>query len=289
MGVRESIGLICIYFIYLWMKQIVFLVNPHKLQELTSYVRWVVQHAPDRQISVFDRDWPESLAGFQEVWVMGGDGTFNYFVNRYPTCSLPIGLFKGGTGNDFYWKLFGDCSREAHLASILAGVSGRFDAGQVNDMLFLNGVGIGIEGEVLRSMEAIRYIKGGLGYYLAAIPALFRFKHYLISDRPVFLCMVFNSARAGGGFHFFPMASIEDGELDMMTCDPLPVWKRLFYMPIIQSGKHVGLPFLTFSRIRQQTISCDRVLRAQVDGEVLESNTFDFKVLPAKFDFIKPQ
>jgi diacylglycerol kinase family enzyme len=58
-------------------------------------------------------------------------------------------------------------------------------------------------------------------------------------------------------------------------------------MPIIQSGKHVGLPFLRFSRISQQTISCDRLLRAQVDGEVLESNTFEFRVLPAKFDFIK--
>jgi diacylglycerol kinase (ATP) len=269
-------------------KKVAFLINPHKQQELASYVSWVLKQCPTHQITVFDREWPFALEGFEEVWVMGGDGTFNYFVNRYPDCSLPIGLFKGGTGNDFYWKLFGDCSREAHLASMLAGVRGRFDAGQVNEMLFLNGVGIGIEGEVLRSMEAIRYIKGGLGYYLAAIPALFRFKHYRISGLPVFLCMVFNSSRAGGGFHFFPMASIEDGELDMMVCEPLPVWKRLFYMPIIQSGKHVGLPFLRFSRIRQQTISCDRVLRAQVDGEVLESNTFEFRVLPAKFDFIKP-
>lgn len=284
----SCIGLICIYFIYLWMKHIAFLINPHKHQELASYVNWVIKHVPGHTVTIFDREWPSTLEGYGEVWVMGGDGTFNYFVNRYPACSLPIGLFKGGTGNDFYWKIFGDCSRESHLGSILAGLSRKTDAGQVNEMLFLNGVGIGIEGEVLRSMEAIRYIKGGLGYYLAAIPALFRFKHYRISGRPVFLCMVFNSSRAGGGFHFFPMASIQDGELDMMVCEPLPIWKRLFYMPIIQAGKHVHLPFLNFSRIRQQTISCDRVLRAQVDGEVLESNTFEFRVLPAKFEFIVP-
>jgi diacylglycerol kinase (ATP) len=175
------------------MKQIAFLINPQKQKELSSYVRWVIYHTPACNIHVFDCEWPEKLLGFDQVWVMGGDGTFNYFVNRYPSCSLPIGLFKGGTGNDFYWKLYGDCSRESHLACILEGVSQKFDAGQVNDMLFLNGVGIGIEGEVLRSMEAIRYIKGGLGYYLAAIPALFKFKHYRISGLPVFLCMVFNS------------------------------------------------------------------------------------------------
>jgi diacylglycerol kinase family enzyme len=270
------------------MNRIVLLPNPHKQKELRPYVSWVLKHAVGREIDVFDAEWPETLEGYDEVWVMGGDGTFNYFVNQYPSCSLPIGLFKGGTGNDFYWKLFGDISREEHLAHILAGAHAKLDAGQVNAMLFLNGVGIGIEGEVLRSMEAIRYIKGGFGYYLAAIPALFRFKTYQAAGQSVFLCMVFNSSRAGGGFHFFPMASVVDGELDMMTCHPLPVWKRLFYMPIIQSGKHVGLPFLTFSKIRQKTIKCDRMLRAQVDGEVLESNTFDFKVLPAKFDFIKP-
>ncbi len=156
-------------------------------------------------------------------------------------------------------------------------------------MLFLNGVGIGIEGEVLSAMEAIRWIGGALGYYLAAIPALFRFKTYHIQgNRAVFLCMVFNSARAGGGFHFFPMASIQDGLLDRMICDPMPVWKRLFYMPIIQSGRHAHLPFIHFSKIKSERIVCDRALKAQVDGEVLEADAFEFTILPAKFKFIVP-
>ena len=157
-------------------------------------------------------------------------------------------------------------------------------------------MGIGIEGEVLRSMDAIRYIGGAIGYYLAAIPNILRFKEYGLwfgkktseMSKSVFLCMVFNSARAGGGFHFFPMASVRDGRLDMMLCEPLPVIKRLFYMPKIQQGKHVNYSFLEFSQITSKTICCDRVLRAQVDGEVLEADVFDFKVLPAKFKFIVP-
>jgi diacylglycerol kinase family enzyme len=143
-------------------KQVAFLINPFKRDHLRDYVDWV-RACVDFQLSIFDDLWPDSLEAYAEVWVMGGDGTFNYFVNRYPDCAIPIALFKGGTGNDFYWKLFGDCSRESHLSRILAGQSQKIDAGQVNEMLFLNGVGIGIEGEVLRSMEAIRYIKGGLG------------------------------------------------------------------------------------------------------------------------------
>jgi diacylglycerol kinase (ATP) len=222
--------------------------------------------------------------------VMGGDGTFNYFVNKYRSLAIPIALFKGGTGNDFYWKLYGDRSRRAHVDAVLAGHVEAFDAGDCNGQLFLNGVGIGIEGEVLKSMDSIRYFKGGLGYYLAAIPNLLKFKTYqILGGREVFLCMVFNSSRAGGGFHFFPKASVQDGLLDVLYCQPIPVWKRLYYMPIIQSGKHVNLPIVEFSQTKKISIKTSRVLSAQVDGEVQTSDQFDFQVLPAKFKFIVPQ
>ena len=281
-------------------KKICFLVNPQK-SNIKDYYEWVLAEVagkrPNWSIQLFDLQWPASLQNFDEVWVLGGDGTFNYFVNTYPNCSIPIGLFEGGTGNDFYWKVFGKISKMEHLDHILNGQTASLDAGQVNDLIFLNGVGIGIEGDVLKSMQAIRFIGGALGYYLAAIPQLFKFKSYEITfDRlgktvakKVFLCMIFNSSRAGGGFHFFPIASIQDGALDMLICDPIAIFKRLFYMPLIQKGKHVNYPFLEFSTIQSTHIHCNRVLSAQVDGEVLTSDTFDFKILPAKFNYIIPE
>jgi YegS/Rv2252/BmrU family lipid kinase len=256
----------------------------------------VAEKRPTWFIHLFHQQWPADLQNFDEVWVMGGDGTFNYFVNKYPTCSIPIGLFEGGTGNDFHWKVFGKISKKEHLDHILNGHTASYDAGQVNDMIFLNGAGIGIEGDVLKSMQAIRFMGGTLGYYLAAIPQLFKFKSYeIIFDRggktivkKVFLCMIFNSSRAGGGFHFFPMASIQDGALNMMLCNPIAIIKRLFYMPLIQKGMHVNYSFLEFSTIQATRIKCNRVLSASVDGEVLASDTFDFKILPAKFNYIVP-
>lgn len=283
------------------LKKICFLINPLKdTLAIRSYYEWIVTEVavkmPLWAIQLFHQQWPSDLQNYDEVWVMGGDGTFNYFVNKYPDCSIPIGLFQGGTGNDFYWKIFGKSTKEEHLDYILNGHTADLDAGQVNQMIFLNGVGIGIEGDVLKSMQAIRFIGGALGYYLAAIPQLFKFKSYEISferagqliSKKVFLCMIFNSSRAGGGFHFFPMASIQDGALNMMTCNPIAIIKRLFYMPLIQKGKHVNYTFLEFSTIQSTRIRCNRTLSAQVDGEVLESDMFDFKILPAKFKYIVP-
>jgi diacylglycerol kinase family enzyme len=59
-------------------------------------------------------------------------------------------------------------------------------------------------------------------------------------------------------------------------------------MPIIQSGKHVKLPIVEFSKEKKISIKTDRILSAQVDGEVQTSDQFDFQVLPAKFKFIVP-
>ena len=86
---------------------------------------WVLAESAEKRpnwiIHLFQKEWPFDLQNFDEVWVMGGDGTFNYFVNKYPNCSIPIGLFEGGTGNDFYWKVFGKISKMEHLDHILNG------------------------------------------------------------------------------------------------------------------------------------------------------------------------
>ena len=91
-------------------KKICFLVNPQK-SNIKAYCDWVLAEVAEKRpiwfIHLFDLQWPPDLQNFDEVWVMGGDGTFNYFVNKYPDCSIPIGLFQGGTGNDFHWKVFG--------------------------------------------------------------------------------------------------------------------------------------------------------------------------------------
>lgn len=166
--------------------KIAFLVNPLKTDSKTkAFVTWVFEKATKisnhLNIQLFDQFWPEDLSSFDRIWLLGGDGTMCYFINQYPTIKIPIILFKGGTGNDFYWKLYGKLSREQHLEVAINGEIQEVDAGLCNGKYFLNGVGIGIEGEVLKSMKSIRYIGGFWGYFLAAIPKIFTFKSYEIT------------------------------------------------------------------------------------------------------------
>lgn len=90
--------------------------------------------------------------GFTLVWIVGGDGTLNQFVNRYPDIAIPLGIFNGGTGNDFHWLLYGETTLEAQLDAMLLARPVPIDLGTFNDRFFINGIGIGFEGEVARSL-----------------------------------------------------------------------------------------------------------------------------------------
>jgi diacylglycerol kinase family enzyme len=58
--------------------------------------------------ALFKDDWPSAFNDFTDVWIVGGDGTLNYFINHYPEIELPLVIFGGGTGNDFHWLLTGN-------------------------------------------------------------------------------------------------------------------------------------------------------------------------------------
>src|SRR5215813_11447887 len=97
---------------------------------------------------LYKEAWPPDFENFTDVWIIGGDGTLNYFVNRYPDIKLPLMIFKGGSGNDFHWLLYKDAALEKMISTGLNGPPNKTDAGVCNGKLFLNGVGIGFDGAV---------------------------------------------------------------------------------------------------------------------------------------------
>jgi diacylglycerol kinase family enzyme len=247
------------------------------------------------QSSIFTNDWPsnETLHSFTDCFIIGGDGTINFFINRYPDCKIPLVLFNGGTGNDFAWKLYGGLSNEALLESIFQRTPQYIDAGKVNDRLYINCLGIGFDGEIVASMKTIRFIGGHFGYLLAVIYKILFFKESFLKIRTAeqqiegyFLLALFvNSSRAGGGFFIAPTAQINDGYLDMVLANKMPVWKRLWYLPIIKKGKHLHYPFITHQLGKTFTIESDNPLPIQLDGELFYAKKLEICNLSNQFLF----
>jgi YegS/Rv2252/BmrU family lipid kinase len=239
---------------------------------------------------LFTNEWPQHFDGFTEVWIVGGDGTVNYFLNRYGILDLPLAIFKGGTGNDFAWKLYGNMPVQQQLELVLSTTAKRVDAASCNGQFYVNSLGIGFDGEVLQSMGTIRWMGGHLGYLWVVIRKIFSFREFRFTittqenqtTGKYLLVIINNSSRTGGGFMVAPGASVDDGLLDMVLCKPLSLFKRLRYLPVIEKGKHLDLPFIDFRGATEVRIEPEKKLFAQMDGELIKATVFEIKVLPGR-------
>ncbi len=243
--------------------------------------------------TLFKTNWPETLSEFSDVWIIGGDGTLNYFLNTYRSAHQPLAIFKAGTGNDFFWKLYGDINLEQQIFHVLNTVPQKVDIASCNNILYANSAGFGFDGEVLRSINAVRFIGGHAGYLAIVLKKIFRFKefHFHIQaggrtvEKKCLLVIVNNSSRTGGGFMVTPKAKINDGYLDMVLCDELSVLKRLKYLPVIEKGKHMQLPFLLYSHEKEVYIKTEEIIYAQLDGELISGSEFKILILPGHLSF----
>lgn len=258
---------------------------------------WLKKQLGLKQIDsvIFSEQWPttEQLELFTDCWIIGGDGTINYFINKYPNCTLPLALFCGGTGNDFAWKLYGDTNYKEQFEHVLNAIPKSIDVGKVNSHLFINCLGVGFDGEIIQSMKAIRFLGGVLGYHLAVLYKILGFQEKTITinsgndiwKEKFLLVLIVNSSRAGAGFYIAPTAEVNDGLLNMVLCRKLPIWKRLLYLPIIKKGKHLHYPFVVHRLGEQFSIESKTILPIQMDGELFYSNQLKVEVLPNKFQF----
>ncbi|MEQ1623896.1 MAG: diacylglycerol kinase family protein [Sediminibacterium sp.] len=242
---------------------------------------------------IFEESWPNHFDRFSDVWIIGGDGTLNYFINQYPDCQLPLALFKCGTGNDFAWKLYGNKDNSAIFEQVIQAKIQAVDACKINQWWYLNCLGIGFDGEIIRFMQAIRFLGGHLGYLLAVVLKVFSFKekYFQITtatkswQERYLLVIANNSSRSGGGFFVTPTANLQDGYVDLLLCGKLNLLQRLKYLPVLQKGKHLHLPFVTHRLVKEVKIQLERETDIQIDGELISAKDIQISVVPNKFNF----
>lgn len=245
--------------------------------------------------SVFTSAWPVAFAEhITNVWIFGGDGTLNWFINQYPDITVPLSIFPGGSGNDFHWMLYGDKTSEQQVEEVLDGKPQLVDAGKCNGKIFLNGVGIGFDGAIVRDLLGKKKLAGKASYLLSIMkhivtyhekPCVLEMPSEKISGN-CFMISVANARRYGGGFHVAPRASLTDSLLDINIVGKISPLKRMKYLPVIERGEHLDLDFIQYRQANQITISSPVQLHAHADGEYMYENIFQIGILPKRFSFI---
>lgn len=278
-------------------KKIAVLVNPAAGK---GRAEWVAEKVTARlcaeriTMELHQARWPQQLTDYTDVFLIGGDGTLNFFINAYPFCRIPVSLFAAGSGNDFSWKLNGTKTWEESFDIAMKGLVKKVDAGTCNGRYFINGVGIGFDGQIVKSMGSRRFISAGhLAYLYTVLKKILFYRstplvikidsnHY---RRDVFMISIANGSRYGGGFIVAPQAIINDGLLNVITINQLSMGARLKYLPAIEKGKHLHLSFMHSTTGREVHIESKHTIPAHLDGELMEAAVFDIRILENHFLF----
>jgi diacylglycerol kinase (ATP) len=242
---------------------------------------------------IFKKQWPIYLINFTDIFIVGGDGTLNYFINQYQDIRLPLVIFNGGTGNDFHWLLYGKKTLKEQLEFVLHTPPKAVDIGKCNTKLFINGVGIGFDGSVAKSLTNKKKRPGKTSFLIAILKKIFNYrsKFYRILSAEKkdsgnkLLIGVANGRRAGGGFHIAPEAAADDGFFDVILVDAIKPFKRLKYLPVIEKGKHLNLPFIRYFKTKKIQIESNDLMDIHLDGEYYSDDKVLIEILPGKLLF----
>jgi len=214
---------------------------------------------------------------FETVVAVGGDGTVNEVVNGLRGTEVALGIVPLGSGNDFIRMLGIPENAEAALRIVLEGRSRRVDLGIVNERLFVNSIGIGLDAAVGRTMNRTRWLPGKLAYHYGILANIFFYRNRVIRWRAdgeggsvkSVLAAVMNGTTYGGGYRVAPRASCDDGLLDLVILGDYGVAGRVRHVPKLKTGRHLALPKLEYLQARRVRIESAHELPILVDGELL--------------------
>lgn len=225
----------------------------------------------------------DSIKSEDDVYLFGGDGTLNRFVNALADreIEIPIYYFPSGTGNDFCIDVGMQDVTEPFLIN---GYVNNLPVVTVNgmDYRFINGVGFGIDGYCCEVGDALKAKGKKPNYTMIAIKGLlFHFKPVNATVTvdgvkqeysKVWIAPTMFGRHYGGGMIPTPEQDryAEDREVSLMVFHGSSKLKTLMIFPSIFKGEHIkNEKYVTVMRGKEITVEFDRPTALQIDGETI--------------------
>lgn len=229
----------------------------------------------------------------------GGDGTLNECLNGASTVEdalarMRFAIIPVGTANDFATTLGMPPDAVAAAREILNNQLVQVDLGQLDHRIFINVSAGGFIAEASGSLSpALKAVTGKLAYFIGGMQALIQGDERKVEisiaggetsetwSQDVLVFAVANGPCAGGGKPVAPNASIDDGLLDLITIEPMPIPELLGLIPQLMSPEPPPDPRVRRRQARSITMKFDDTISVNVDGEPRRVCHCDYHILPS--------
>ena len=196
---------------------------------------------------------------YDYIIAVGGDGTVNEIASGIAGTNTIFGIVPFGSGNGLARFLNLPMDTEEAIKALNKQNVATIDGARFNRLWFFNMAGMGFDAHIAEVFSHDKK-RGFWAYIKSSIKEIMNYKSetYQIMidganyERKAFMLSFANSSQYGNNAHVSPLASVQDGLLDVCIIKPFPLFKfpalglRMFnktadkskYVEIIR-GKHI--------------------------------------------------
>lgn len=267
----------------------------------------ILRHDGDMRVDVFHSRSREHVAeiiaehgdGIDLVIMAGGDGTMNAAVDILHERDIALGLLPLGTANDLARTLGIPTGVQAACRAVAHGRPHRIDLGRVNGKLFFNVASVGAAAQLSKHLDRELKARWGVLSYPIGVRDVIdqtnAFDAEIEDDQGAvervrsIQVAVGNGRFYGGGMKVAEESAIDDGRLDLYSLEPQSLWRLVFTLPFIRSGRHGKLEGSVAMTGTRFTVRTAEPLDVSTDGEVTTRTPAAFDILPAALTVMVPK
>ncbi len=241
----------------------------------------------------------QALPQFDIITAFGGDGTINSIASALVNTDKTLGILPGGSGNGLARSLNIPLSWRRALNVLIDGKDAYMDAGKINDTLFFNIAGIGLDALISRQFNLESKERGIASYVYYALKGVlemptFRVKINLgdtVFQDEIMIIAFANFKQYGGKLIIAPFASPHDKLLDMCIINKFKLLKESLNVQKLFTGHIHEFPFYKSYKFDTCEIeSLDGKIPFHFDGEYggKDLDFYKIEVLPGKIKMRVP-
>ncbi len=237
------------------------------------------------------------------VYACGGDGTLLEVASGVVGLdNAELACIPCGSGNDFV-RLWPEETRFRDIALQVMGTAQKLDAIRCNGKLSLNLCSMGLDANIADRMAQYKHlplVSGSMAYNLALVKEFCRpigQKMKIVMDTvggkveregEYLFALAANGQYYGGGYHGAPLSQPDDGVLDFILIKKISHLRVLTILGKYKRGEHMDLDCCESFRGTSMTVSAEKPLVYNTDGECDHATQVEFSVLPSAISFVVP-